>query len=254
MKKRFNKRTIALVLAISSLALLTGCGAASSTGVAVAPGSVLGGIVGGCVPITTTTMIGFQATGMYLGNPSAGDPRVLAGIIPPGDPLATGTYGTVGVTPGNFAPPVATTYGAPMTFQSQRVDGTSLTLSVTSATAAPMIPTNGYPMGYPYSMPVTGSVNATGYIQISSFVQQLMISMATGGYGNSSIFGTFPGTMPGYPTGYPGVANTQICVSNVALSLQQTNASFANWLYMGSVYFYLTGGVMNGQHGLALNF
>jgi hypothetical protein len=250
-----NKRIIALVLAASSLAVLTGCGAAPNNG-AVAPGAAgIAGIGGGCVPINTTTMIGFTATNMYMGNPQTNDMRVLAGIIPPGDALASGgtNYGTMIVQPGNIAAPVIST-GSLGSYQGQRVDGTTIQMNVSSA-IAPVAQT-GYPYNNGYSAwPANGMVNAQGYIQVSSFIQSLLMTTAVGGstgFG-TSIGNTAPGTYPtGYPAGYG--TTTQICVSNLAISLQRTNSSYANWLYQGTVYFYLSGGVTNGQHGLALNF
>jgi hypothetical protein len=260
MKFNINKRVVQTALAVGSLTLLSGCG--SSNNAPPPPAAAIGGIGGGCVPITTTNMIGFTATNMYLGNPATGDPRVLAGIIPPpGDENASGTYGTMMVNPGNVMPPVQTQFGAPVTFQSQRVDGTSITLSVTQAMApgAPgSYPGSGYPYNsYPYS--VSGQVNATGYIQLSSFLQQLLIQTATGNYGGSNgIISPMPGSYPGgYPNTYPQANLQQICVSNLAFSLQRTNASYANWLYLGYVYFYLSGGAYgaaNGMHGLQVYF
>ncbi len=253
MKTKANKRMIAAVLAASTLALLTGCGQAQNGG-SVAPGAAgVAGIGGGCVPINTTTMIGFTATNMYMGNPVTNDMRVLAGPIPAGDALASGgtTYGTMIVTPGNIAAPVTSAYGTLGTWQGQRADGTTISLTASSAVA----PVTGYTTGYS-NWPANGTVNATGYINVSSFIQSLLIQAA---YGTSTGFGTSIGTTyPGsYPTGYPagyGTTASQICVSNVALSLTRTNSSFSNWLYQGTVYFYLSGGVANGQHGLALDF
>jgi hypothetical protein len=262
MKPRFDKKLIVAALTISSLALLTGCGQSPGNPApppAAAPGA--NGIGGGCVPINTTTMISYTATNMYMGNPQTGDMRVLAGIIPPGDALASGgtTYGTMTVMPGTTTPPPQTINAGYLgSFQGQRVDGTTINLTAVSATPV----TNTYPSGYGYpgyspygNYPANGMVNATGYINVSPFIQSLLMQTAMGsttGFG-SPIINTAPGTYPtGYP--YPNVNTSQICVSNLAFSLQRTLPSYANWLYQGTVYFYLSGGVQNGQHGLALNF
>ena len=267
MKTSFDKKMIVAVLTISSLALLTGCGsspAAPAPPPPAAPAGV-GGIVGGCVPINTTTTLGFNAMNMYMGSQQTGDMRVLGGIIPPGDSLASGgtPYGTMTVTPGNIAPPpVNPGFGGSLgTFQGQRVDGTSISMTVTSSTPQAVPPPGGYPGGYPGGIypnayPASGQVNATGYIQVSQFIQSLLIQTAIGssyGFGNP-ILNNQPGQ---YPTGTPYQANQQICVSNIALSLQRTLPSTvpANWLYLGTIYFYINGGqLQGGQHGLALNF
>lgn len=93
---RINKKKVATVLAISGLALLTGCGSSSNNGsVSGVPGAVVG--AGGCIPITSLASnmaIGFTATGMYAGNPQSGDMRVLAGQIPYGDQDTSGAGGT----------------------------------------------------------------------------------------------------------------------------------------------------------------
>ena len=60
-------------------------------------------------------MIGLYGYGHVPGQPSAGDPRVLAGIIPPGDPIATAPTARSAVMPGNLARlRVAPGYGAPI--------------------------------------------------------------------------------------------------------------------------------------------
>lgn len=257
MKQKFNKRRwVAAAIAASSLALLTGCGQNGNNNVAPPPGVSAPGLIGGgCVPINSTTTIPFSVTGMYIGSEAARDMRVLAGTIPAGDKLATGTYGIVALNNGGMVQPQGYNLA---TFQGRRVDGTTISLSVSAAGGA-MAPQQ-YPQQYPTTgISPTGQYNATGYIQVSPFIQQLLIQTATGssGYGiNQPILNQYPGTYPStqYPGQYPNGA--QICVSNVALSLQRTLASYANWLYMGEVYFYLSGGATgsNGQHGLAINF
>lgn len=262
MKTKFNKRNwVAVATAASSLALLTGCGSSGGTPApppaAVVPGF---GVGGGCVPINTTSMIPFTMTGMYIGSERAGDMRVLGGMIPPGDQLASGTYGVTTLMNGGVVQPQGYTLA---NFQGRRVDGTTINLSVTSANGAvpqQQYPYGGYPnTGYPTTgTSPTGQYNATGSIQVSTFIQQLLIQTAIGstGYGiNQPILNQQPGTY----TQYPAYNGGQICVSNIAISLQRTlssNTQYPNWLYLGQVYFYLSGGATGtgGQHGLAINF
>ena len=253
MNKKFNQRLIAATIAASTLALLSGCGSSSGSSSAPAAGSsVAGGVVGGCVPINTTNVIPFTATGMHVGAPGSGDPMVIGGMIPPGDSNTTaGTFGTMALAAGGQVTQPYGSYGYGGTYQGQRVDGTTVSLTVTSATNA--VPVNNSP-GLPYNTTIPSTVNATGYIQVSSFIQNLLVQTAMGttsGFG-SPILNTTPGSYPGaYPT-----ANTQICVSNLGISLQHGVGSYSNWLYLGSIYFYLSGGAFasGGQHGLALNF
>jgi hypothetical protein len=266
MKTKFNKRNmVAAAIAASSLALLSGCGSGGGTPVPPPPVAPGYGIGGGCVPINTTNTIPFTMTGMYIGSEQAGDMRVLGGMIPPGDQLATGTYGVTTLMNGGMVQPQGYNLA---NFRGARVDGTTISLSVTSANGAvpQQYPQQGYPYGgYPNTgYPTvgnspTGQYNATGYIQVSQFIQQLLIQTAMGstGYGiNQPILNQQPGTYPGQ---YPVYNGGQICVNNVAISLQRTlssNTQYPNWLYLGEVYFYLSGGATgsNGQHGLAINF
>jgi hypothetical protein len=245
MKKKFNKRrAVAAAVAASTLALLTGCGSASNAPAPAPVGPAVAGIGGGCVPINQTSQINFQITGMYIGSQQMGDMRVLAGLIPPGDQLAgtNAQYGTMIVSP----TPIPQT-GYPLAqFQGQRVDGTTIQLSVTA-------PNGAVPTTNPYQVAVNSTYNASGVINVSPTIQNLLVQTALGSTG----LGVMPGfSSPGYyPYGQGQTAMPQVCVSNLAFSLQRTLASYANWLYLGNVYFYLNGGVFQGgQHGLAINF
>jgi len=248
MKSRSTKKKIALVLAASGLAVLTGCGSSPGTPAAAGVAGVAG-IGGGCVPINTTSTIGFTATNMYMANPvSSTTLAVLAGLIPGGDALVSGggTYGTMTVMPTTGAYPVTAGVQTIGTYQGYRVDGTTISMTVSSAT-----PPTAYGSGYgSYSnFPASGLVNATGTIQLSPFMQSVLMQTALGTstYGNSIGYG-----VNGIPnSNYAALATTQICVSNLAISMLTT---LQNQLYQGYAYVYLTGGVMNGQHGIAIDF
>lgn len=252
MKTRFNKKKIAAVLVISSLALLTGCGKSADSGAAgVVPGLGAGNPygVGGCVPISSSTQIPFTATNMYFGNSQMGDMRVMAGNIP-----YKQAFGQVMI--GGGLAPVTTPYGGyggSGQFRGQRVDGTTISLSLTSGGTTGAYP--GYPPSGGYG--ATGNVSATGTIQVSPFIQSVLMQAAASasGYGGNLGFPTpsqyptqYPGQYPGqaYP-GQTGIAG-QNCISSLAIDLQHTISS--QWLYLGSIYFFVNG----TQHGLALDF
>jgi hypothetical protein len=249
MKTNLNKKKIAAVMALSSLALLTGCGSSQNNQAAVPPPAVgAGGYgAGGCIPINSTTQIPFTATNMYLGSGQYGDAHVMAGAIP-----YKQAYGQV-ILGGAAAPTAPTGYGYGGQFMGKRVDGTTISLNVTAGGAAVPPTYSGYPSnGYGTS----GNVTANGYIQVSPFIQQVLMQSAanSGGYGNTGfpMPSQYPNQYPNqYPAGYPGgVAGGQACVSNIAIDLQHGTGSYANWLYLGSIYFFVNG----TQHGLALDF
>ncbi|MGK5082144.1 hypothetical protein WDW37_02480 [Bdellovibrionota bacterium FG-1] len=248
MKRKLNPRKIAATaLVVSSLALLTGCGKSPDN---TAPPSAVPAPIApalpaplaaatGCVPLNATTMIPFTITGMYFDQA-----RVKAGAIP-----YQQAFGTVLV---GGAAPVAATPGSQ--FRGQRVDGTSITMDLQSTGAAvpgaaPPIPGYSYnPMGTGMGMGV-GNVNASGMIQLSTQIQQMLIQIAAGSTGMPMTGFPMPGQIPGYPQAYPQAAPTgQTCVSGLALDLQHTISS--QWLYLGSIYFFVNG----QQHGLALDF
>jgi hypothetical protein len=254
MKSGINKQKIAVLIAFSSLALLTGCGKSPESTAPTVGGvpGMINGYAAGCVPIATTTLIPFTATNMFLG---MYDTHVRAGAAPGGQPYGTVILGGA---------PVVPTYAnsGMIQYQGQRVDGTSIQLNVTS----PYAQNTGYPPAPGYTPTAQSpTVNATGTIQLSTQIQQLLLQIAqssgAGSYGNY-----YPGAYnnpgnfgPGLPnqqwTGqYPTVpANTaQTCLSGLAIDLQHgaPDLSYARWLYMGKIYFYLNG----QQHGLALDF
>ncbi len=248
MIRKTDRRKLAAILTIATLAFMTGCGSSSQPappppGAApgpAQPGGAYGS--GSCVPLNTTSVIGFTANSMYFG--TYGAAQVKAGIIPFQQP-----YGQVILTGPGFQPaPVNPGYGSAI-YTGNRVDGTTITLNVTAG--APQIP------GQPYGQ--VGNVNATGFVQISPLVQQVLFQIAGGGtYATPGSYFSYPGQYPGYPPQYPqgyppgtyppGGSPGQVCLSGLAIDMQHT--LYSNQLYLGTLYFYLNG----TPHGLALDF
>jgi hypothetical protein len=253
MKKVFNKRKlVAIAIAASSLALLSGCGSGGNSAPvvpppAVNPGQQGYGPGGGCIPINQTSQIPFTVTGMFIGNHT--DMRVVAGQVPPTDPNARGMTGGQLLLVGNG---YMQQQGYQLaSFQGSRVDGTTLQLTVTAGNGYTPQP-YPYPQQYPHSYAANGQYNGVGVINLSPFMQGILAQAAAQVAGGPML--PNPGTYPpgSYPGGYPngGYPNSgQLCVSNVGISVQRTTASYANWLYMGRVYFYLNG----TQHGVSID-
>jgi hypothetical protein len=182
-----------------------------------------------CVPITGAELtIPVSATDLYIGDASVGDLRVLAGSIPSGDQIAGGgTYGKVSLHDGfeSLAPRKGIGH-----FMGRRIDGTSIDLTIHPAdnrSSADASKANRYA--------------ATGTLHISPVMAALLLQAGQA----RNQFG-LTGT---------GVSNavtheTRVCVDRIALSLNRTMSSYADWLYLGTVYFYMNG----SNSGLAIDF
>src|SRR4051812_45169609 len=78
MKNQWMKKKAAAVLALSTLALLSGCGKSPSATTPGGIGAPLGaGLTGGCIPITGLSQISFTANNMVFNNSN-----VMAGQLP----------------------------------------------------------------------------------------------------------------------------------------------------------------------------
>jgi hypothetical protein len=256
MKKNLNKKKVAAVLAVSTLALLTGCGSSNNNGnVAGVPGAGTGGYPGGCMPLTSMQAIGFQATNASF---SATDERLKAGYIP-ADAFdfhpSPETVGTVIVSGAAIASPPPGIGGAATVYGMSQYTGSSFQATITP----PIAPTAGnYPTMY-------GTVNISGSITIPAMLQQyLMMVSGNGFYGMGGIGypqfpgQNFPGSVPQYPVPYGSPytnpypnQTSSICVSGIAVNLQQLGGYNSTQLGMGAVYLYFNG---QTQHGIALPF
>jgi hypothetical protein len=219
-----KKGKLATALAISTIALLSGCGSSGSNNPAVPGSNIIGyttqctasGCVqvpiygtGGCVPLSQP--IYFGGSGATIAYPG----MIGAGTIPYG-----GQYGTLSVS----ASPISVAAGQTVTSVSA---GSQLTLSLTSGG------------GYGYSSGSNASVS--GSLQLSPAIQQQIAyyNQGIGSYSGQTGYAPFMG-QPGYYG-----QQSQVCVSGIALQgyLYQTLPAFT-----GTAFLYLN----NTQHGWAL--
>ena len=110
-KRLSKKKQIAILTAISSLALLSGCGRTPDPTPGPGPGNIpapiVGGYNGGCIPVASASQIAFNAMGAtYMGNY-----QLKAGALP-ADPFSfqymPETVGVVTVGGPGVAPPAPT--------------------------------------------------------------------------------------------------------------------------------------------------
>lgn len=183
------------------------------------------------------------------------------------------TFGATQVLPGAL-PPIPSA----IQLQGRReMDGSSISLQVSPPAGGGAVPNGGYPpgmnpnpMGAPYmGMPgqptlansmIPINFTGNGSVMISPAVIQQLLQLYGGAPGaNPYMISGYPGYPGGFmpapgiapqplPPGQAPVAPGNVCVSGVAIDLNQT--LYTNWLYLGSVYLYVNRSV----HGLALDF
>ena len=235
------KRRALAALVVASLPLFTACG--SSDPAKTSPlGSGLNGLPGygggGCVPITS--QIPFIAQGaqtQFWGNGQLA--KIVAGTIPqtPSGTLgilsSPGTYGTVAI---------GTVSASGGSYMLSRPEA-AMQLAVTS----PYASNTGYPQQSWGMSQTSSSVQATGFLQLTSYGVQNILSKVQ--YGQVQIPGltATQNTNPYYggTTGYTTINPSQICVSGLAFSLNSSNGMLGN----GNIYLYLNG----TAHGVVID-
>jgi len=227
---------------VASIPFLYGCGSSDP-----AKTSAVGGIgsgsgiygSGGCVPITS--QIPFMAQGAQTQLWGSGQlAKVVAGTIP------QATAGTLGILtqPG--------TYGS-VAIGSISASGGNYLLSRPEATMQLAVnsPYNSNSGGYTQS---SSTSTLTGFLQLTSLgIQNIVYKIQSGAVQIPGVTVTNPyqNTGYGYPntgypsTGYSTVNPAQICVSNLAFSLNASGGALGN----GNLYLYLN----NTSHGVVID-
>jgi hypothetical protein len=221
--KRTPSERIAIALAALAALTFTSCGQSGNGSIPPAVGIAGAGAVGGCIPLpppysySTPAVVGFAGTGIYFDSAN-----IVGGTFPypyqPQQPVGQ-MYVTTGVTGGPF--------------QRTSVDGSTISLSVSSSTlynTGTNYPYQGYPQGTynPYA-PLTGggSTSIQGYVQISPELW-------------NNCYNTL--VQEGYIP-----PNSQACVSEVALNIGYNSSDV---LYGGAAFL----NVNNSPHGCIVNF
>jgi hypothetical protein len=259
MKRPFSKKKIAVLTAISSLVLLSGCGAApNNTGAvagAVIPGTNLGAFPGGCIPLGQASSIPFVGlNAVYANN------YLLKGGTLPVDQFSfqyqPEQIGQVTLANG---------YGAPINTTSVPGYGSGGTFAGQSQWSGVQVQMYVQPTGPMYGGSYSGPVNVTGQINLGP-IQGYLASMANNNYYSMSGF-PYPAALPGYSPyqqtpqyqyPYPQQGYTvgqypqlqqQTCISSVAFRLERL-AGTGGYLGKGAIWLYLNG----QQRGISLAF
>jgi hypothetical protein len=244
---------VAIALALATSAILTGCGSNSSSAPIVTPGVVgVNGITGGCIPVNQPIV--FSATNIAMDN--QGD--FMMGSIPPtasdAGYYAGQTFGSVGIGTGTGLPTTGySTYADTQVASSSSPAGEVSGNMVVSPGSALGTGYTSYYNAYSYGMN-TSSNSMSGYISISSILQQQINYAAqaeSGGYGyNNGYNNIFSGYNYGYNNNYYnyGAGYSTACVSGLAIIGHLYPYQLAGGGFYAQVYLYLN----NLSHGYEL--